>query len=160
VGGEAQRKRRTYLDVEEVFGENGRTLVNGDTGPIELAPQHLFADGHAQHVTCKLDVRLEVVDVRGTFENLDSRVRAGEKLTCTTARLPQISRTWPLRIWPSPRRTFTISAYLLRVKKCGALLGELDVVEHDKGSLYVEHGAVVDARCNIVVAHGGLYVGD
>jgi len=52
----------TYLDIEEVFSEYGWSVVDGDTGTIELAAEHFSGDGHAEHVTCELDVGLEVVD--------------------------------------------------------------------------------------------------
>ena len=59
-----------YLDVEEVFGEDVRALVNGFAGTIELAAQHLRRDWHAQHVTCELHMSAQVVDVGSTFEDL------------------------------------------------------------------------------------------
>jgi hypothetical protein len=33
-------KFSTYLDVEEVFGENRRAVIDGDTGTVELAAKH------------------------------------------------------------------------------------------------------------------------
>jgi hypothetical protein len=65
------RKIATYLDIEEIFGEHGWSVINGDTGAIKLAAEHLSRDRHAKHVTCELDVGLEVVDVGSAFENLD-----------------------------------------------------------------------------------------
>jgi len=52
----------TYLDIEEVLSEYGWSVVDGDAGTIELAAEHFSGDGHAEHVTCELDVGLEVVD--------------------------------------------------------------------------------------------------
>ena len=40
----------------------------------------------------------------------------------------------------------------------GYLPGELDVVEDDKGALDVKDGAVIDARRDVVVAHGSASV--
>ena len=57
------RSSATYLDIKEVLGEHGWSVINGDTGTIELATEHFSGDGHAKHVTCELDVGLEVVDV-------------------------------------------------------------------------------------------------
>lgn len=64
------RKDKTYLDIEEILGEHGWSVINGDTGAVELAAEHLSGDGHAEDITCELDVGLEVVDVGGAFENL------------------------------------------------------------------------------------------
>ena len=46
-------------------------MINGNTRTIELATQHLSGDGHAEHITSEFDVGLQVVDIGGTFENLD-----------------------------------------------------------------------------------------
>ena len=40
------------------------------------------------------------------------------------------------------------------------LLGELDVVENDKGTLDIQHRAVVHAGSDVVVRHGGFDFGD
>ena len=40
------------------------------------------------------------------------------------------------------------------------LPGERDVVEDDQGAFDVEHGAVVDARSDVVVTDGGASVND
>lgn len=69
------RSSATYLDIKEVLGEHGWSVINGDTGTIELATEHFSGDGHAKHVTCELDVGLEVVDVGSAFENLDKLKR-------------------------------------------------------------------------------------
>jgi hypothetical protein len=63
-------RRGAYLDVEEVFGEDSGTMIDGDTGTIELTAKHLGGDWHAEHITSELNVSLEIVDVRGTFEDL------------------------------------------------------------------------------------------
>ena len=40
------------------------------------------------------------------------------------------------------------------------LPGEFDVVEDDEGALHIQHGTVVDAGCNVVVAHCSASVHD
>ena len=40
------------------------------------------------------------------------------------------------------------------------LLGELDIVKNDEGTLDIENCAVVDTGSNVVVAHGCFDVGD
>ena len=40
----------------------------------------------------------------------------------------------------------------------GNLLGELDVVEHDEGTLDIEHSSVVDAGSDVVVTSGSFDV--
>ena len=47
-------------------------MVDGDTGAVELATEHLSGDGHAEHITGELDVGLQVINVGGTLENLRS----------------------------------------------------------------------------------------
>ena len=59
-----------YLDVEEVFCEDGRAVVDGDALTVELAAKHLGGDGHLEHVAGELAVRVSVVDVGGALENL------------------------------------------------------------------------------------------
>lgn len=69
---------RLSLDIEEVFSEDGRTMIDGNTLTIELATKHLGGDGHAEHVASELTVRVGVVDVGGTFENLDDGALASD----------------------------------------------------------------------------------
>lgn len=64
----------SYLNVEEIFGQDGRTVIDGNTRAVELAAKHLSADGHSEHVTGELTVRVGVVDFRRTFEDLHSLV--------------------------------------------------------------------------------------
>jgi len=51
------------LDIEEVLGEHWGSVVNRNTGTVELTAKHLSGDGHAEHVTGELNVSLEIVDV-------------------------------------------------------------------------------------------------
>lgn len=60
----------TYLNVEEVFGEYGRTVVNRLTLSIELATKHLSGDGHLEHITSELAMGVRVVDVGCAFKDL------------------------------------------------------------------------------------------
>jgi hypothetical protein len=46
----------------------------------------------------------------------------------------------------------------LRAFRRRYLLGELDVVENDQGTLDIKYGSVVDARCNVVVGSDCLNV--
>jgi hypothetical protein len=54
----------------------------------------------------------------------------------------------PLRLLPFRKRAF----------RAWYLLGELDVVENDKGTLDIEYSSVVDTRCNVVVGSDCLNV--
>lgn len=60
----------TYLNVEEVFGEYGRTVVNRLPLSVELATKHLSGDGHLEHVTSELTMGVRVVDVGCAFKDL------------------------------------------------------------------------------------------
>ena len=59
-----------YLDIEEVFGEDGRTVIDGNTLTIELATKHLGGDWHAEHIAGELTMSVHVVDTSGSFEDL------------------------------------------------------------------------------------------
>ena len=54
----------------------------------------------------------------------------------------------PLRLLAFRKRAFRVRY----------LLGELDVVENDKGTFDIEYGSVVDTRCNVVVGSDCLNV--
>ena len=60
----------THLNVEEVFGEHGRAVVNRLALTVELATKHLSGDGHLEHVTSELAMSVRVVDVGCALENL------------------------------------------------------------------------------------------
>ena len=70
---EASCALTTYLNVEEAFSENGRTIVDGLALTVELATQHLSGDGHLQHVTSELTMRVGVVDISSTFKDLSQK---------------------------------------------------------------------------------------
>jgi len=45
-------------------------MIDWDTGTVELTTKHLSGDWHAEHITRELNVRLKIVNVGCTFENL------------------------------------------------------------------------------------------
>ena len=59
-----------YLDIEEVFGEYGWTVVDRDSLTIELATKHLSGDGHTKHVASEFTMGVQVVNTGGSFEDL------------------------------------------------------------------------------------------
>jgi hypothetical protein len=59
------------LDVEELLGEYWWSVIDWHTGPIELTTEHLSGDGHLQDITSELTTGVQVIDVGGSFENLD-----------------------------------------------------------------------------------------
>ena len=65
----------TYLNIEEVFGEDGRTVVDGLTLTIELATKHLSGDGHLEDVAGELAMSVRVVNVSSSFKDLIQRSR-------------------------------------------------------------------------------------
>ena len=65
-----QELGETYLDIEEILGEHGWTMIDWGSLTIELATKHLSGDGHAEHITSELAMSVGVVDVGGSFENL------------------------------------------------------------------------------------------
>ena len=67
---EAQQARVTYLDVEELFSQHGRSVIDGLTGTIELAAQHFSGDWHSEHITGELAMGVLIVDVSSAFEDL------------------------------------------------------------------------------------------
>lgn len=58
------------LDVQVVFGQNRRRAVFHFAAPVEVPPQHLFADRHLQHVPRKRAAGVAVVDPRRALEHL------------------------------------------------------------------------------------------
>jgi len=61
------------LDIEEVLGEDGRTVINWLTLSIELATKHLSGDGHLKHVTSELTMSVRVINIGSAFKDLSSR---------------------------------------------------------------------------------------
>ena len=60
----------TYLNIEEVLSEYWGSVVDRDTGTVELTAKHLGRDRHAEHVAGELNVGLEIVDVGSSLKNL------------------------------------------------------------------------------------------
>ena len=63
-------------------------MVDGNTRAVELAAEHLSADGHSKHITSELAMGVRVVDFGGTLEDLNSSVSKRAKYhgavnTCT-----------------------------------------------------------------------------
>jgi len=58
------------LNVEEIFGEYGRSMINRLTLTVELATKHLSGDGHLEHVTSELTMGVRVVDVGCALKDL------------------------------------------------------------------------------------------
>jgi len=57
------RVNRLSLDVEEIFGEDWGSMINWDSGTIELATEHLNGDGHLEDITSELAMSVQVIDV-------------------------------------------------------------------------------------------------
>jgi hypothetical protein len=129
---------RLTLDIEEILSEHWRSMINGNTRTVELATEHLSRDRHAEHIAGEFDVSLQVVNVGGSFENLNNGTFAGDFEDLTLAHLA-VSES--------------------NVDDFG-VFGELDIVKNDEGALDIENCAVVHARSNVVVAHGCFDVGD
>merc|ERR1712166_798356 len=123
------RVNRLTLNVKEVFGEDGWTTINGLTGTVELTTQHLGRDWHAQNITSELNVRLQIINIGSTFENLDDGSLTADLENLTFSNLT-VSKT--------------------DVHDLG-VFGEFNIVENDKGTLDIEHGTVIDTRRDIVV---------
>ena len=60
----------THLNVEEVFGEDGRAVIDRDTLTVELATKHLRGDRHLEHITRELAMRMRIVNVSRAFKDL------------------------------------------------------------------------------------------
>ena len=79
---------KTYLDIQEVFSEDGRSVINWDTRTIELATKHLSGDWHAEHITCEFTMSIRVINISSAFENLNTqrKVRITRQLYQWTTR--------------------------------------------------------------------------
>jgi len=140
------RVNRLSLDVEEVFSEYWGSVVDGHSGTIELATEHLNGDGHLEDITGELAVSVEVIDVGGSFEDLHDGSLAFNFEDLTLSHLA-VSE-------------FDVDDF--------GVLGELDVVEGDEGTLHIKDSAVVHSGSNVVVSgdcadvfgHSGVDLGD
>lgn len=65
-------KDSTYLDIKEFLSEYWRTLIDRETRSIEGSTEHLDTHRHAHDITCELDCCANIVNICGTFENLQN----------------------------------------------------------------------------------------
>ena len=68
-----------YLDIKEVFSEDGRTMIDWCSLTVELTTKHLCADRHTEHITSELTMSVQVVDTSSTFEDLHDRQRVRDR---------------------------------------------------------------------------------
>mmetsp|Transcript_8400 Transcript_8400/g.12793 ORF Transcript_8400/g.12793 Transcript_8400/m.12793 type:complete len:334 (+) Transcript_8400:495-1496(+) len=117
------------LDVEELLSQHGRALIDGVSGPVEHATQHLHTHRHSQHIACELAGGAQVIDVRGSLEDLDDGLLALDlkNLALTDGAVAKA-----------------------HVDDLG-VFGELHVVEHHEGAFDVEDGSVVNSGGDVVV---------
>jgi len=126
------------LNIEEVLGEHGWTVVDRLTLTVELATKHLCGDGHLEDVASELAMRVRVVNVSRAFEDLNDSFSSSDLKDLTLS---------------------ILAVAKLHVDDFG-VPGELDVVEDDEGALDVQNGTVVDAGRNVVVTYGSAGVHD
>jgi len=113
-------------------------VIDRDTRSIELATEHLGGDVHTEHITCELDVGLQIVDIGSAFKDLDDSTLAAnfEDLTFSELTVAETD-----------------------IDNFG-IFGELNIVEDNERALYVEDGTVVDAGSDVVVTHSSFDVGN
>lgn len=63
------------LDIKELLCEHRRSLIDWVTGSIEHSSEHFDTHWHSQDVTGELTCGSEVIDVGGSFEDLQTKVR-------------------------------------------------------------------------------------
>ena len=63
----------TYLDIEELLGEHWGSVVDWVTRSIEGSTKHFNAHWHPEYITGELASRGHVIDIGGTFENLNKK---------------------------------------------------------------------------------------
>lgn len=124
------------LDIEELLCEHWGSVVDWVTGSIEGSTKHFNAHWHPEYVTGELASRGHVVDIGGTLENLYNSLLALD--------LQHLS----------------LSHYSISQSNIDNLgiLGELDVLEDDEGSVDILDGSVVDSGSDVVVSGGGQEV--
>jgi hypothetical protein len=59
------------LNIEEVLGEHGGTMVDRCTGAVEGTTQHFVGNGHLESRAGELTMSVKIVDARSAFENLN-----------------------------------------------------------------------------------------
>ena len=65
----------THLNVQEILGEDGWTVVDRLALTVELATKHLSGDGHLEDVAGELAMSVRVVNVSSSFKDLIQRSR-------------------------------------------------------------------------------------
>ena len=65
--------KTTYLDVKELLSEDGWAIVDWLSGTVEDSSQHFNAHWHSKDITGELTGGGQVVDVGGSFENLQTQ---------------------------------------------------------------------------------------
>jgi hypothetical protein len=93
--------RDTYLDVEEFFGQDWRSMIDWVTRSVECSTKHFNTHWHSEYITSELASRMDVIDTGRTFENLNQNSQISllhisvihHLLTYTTACFPLISST-------------------------------------------------------------------
>ena len=60
----------TYLDIQEFFCKYWWTIIDWVSGTIECSTKHLNAHGHTEYITGELTSGGQVINFRGTLENL------------------------------------------------------------------------------------------
>jgi len=118
------------LDVQEVLSQDGWSVVNRHSRSIEGTTQHLVGDGHLEGGACELAMGVEVVDARGTLEDLDHCTFSldFEDLALAGGAVGET-----------------------HVDDLG-VLGELDVVQDHQGSVDLDDCAVVHSRSDVVIS--------
>lgn len=60
----------TYLNIKELFGEHGRSVVHWVSRSIESSTKHFYAHWHSEYITGELASGGHVINIGGTLENL------------------------------------------------------------------------------------------
>lgn len=127
------RVNRLSLDIKEVFGEYWGSMVDGHTGTIELATEHLDRDRHAEDITGELTMGVEVINIGCTFKDLYDGLLALNLEDLTFSHLS---------VSESDVDDFSI-------------FRELDIIKCNKRSFDIENCAVVDSRSDHVIGGSG-----
>ena len=64
-------EQEDYLNIKELLSQDWWTLVDWNTGSIEGSTEHFFSNWHLKSISSELAMRVEVINARGTFEDLD-----------------------------------------------------------------------------------------
>ena len=106
------------LDIQEFLGQDGGTVIDWKTRPIELSTKHFLGNWHSQDIACKFDVGSKIINRRSSFENLDH---------CSFTKNFQNLAFPDFSISQTDVNNFGISIIVFE----NGLLWEFDVVKHD-----------------------------